>query len=398
MKKMKMLIVVIIAMIALNGVAQSNDSCVTSMQICVETPISLPAGVAAGSAGNDIACMSSAPNPAWFCFQVQQFGRINLSISSLPQNDLDFVCWGPFSATSLNEFHNTGYCSQLLMDETPSHGPLNGVNPDNLGGFPVGNIVDCSFTTQSVEYVHVPNASVGDWYLILVTNYSNQPSVISIVSDTSSVGASNCNIQSPFLSLNVDTISDLIDDNVCGVPVPKSYTLSGYYLTNVPDSILVSAPAHYEVSLSEFSEFKDSLYVPCDFAILPPTTIFVKIKSDLELGNYNSEPIIHSGGGADPVVLICNGSVIDLNGINGNDSGGRGITVFPNPASDILNCTFETSINRKFSIVDVLGKTVKSWNSKLQKELIDVKSLPNGVYFLKVEEDGNQYSTKFVIR
>jgi len=368
-----MFAVVIVTMNVLSGFTQNIDSCINSMQVCLETAMFLPSGVGVGSLGPDIDCLGSTPNPKWYCFQVQQAGRINITISSAPQNDLDFACWGPFIADSLDSFHNAGYCSQLKIDDTtPSHGISSGINSTDLGGYPVGNLVDCSFTMQPVEYVHIPNVSAGEWYLILVTNYANLPSVVTMVNDTSSVGVSNCDLTPPFLSLNVDTL--IIESyNGCNVHYSKSYLLSGNYLTNAPDSILVSAPQDYEISLFSQTGFTDSIYVPYNCTLLQQTPIYVRLKYGLEIGAYESEQIIQSGGGANPIVLICNGLILNDNKIKENNEF-LGVIISPNPASDALNCTFKTPKNRRLSIVDIAGKTIASWESNLPKEIIDIKA------------------------
>jgi len=132
-------------------------------------------------------------------------------------------------------------------------------------------------------------------------------------------------------------------------------------------------------------------------SFLPQWQVFVRLKEGLSVGDYFSELITISGGGADSLTINCNGSVIEDNGVLESENS-KQFKISPNPTSEFLNCTFETSINRKFSIVDALGKTVKSWESSNQKETIDVKDFSNGIYFLKVEEESQNYSQKFIIR
>jgi len=279
----KQLSVLISAFFMLNCVNLFSQgyTCDVASQACLNNMSSYPAGVSSGTFGNNIGCLSSTPNPSWVCFQVQQPGRINIKIEATMGVDLDFACWGPFSADSLGELNSSNACGTLMTDSAGciSHASSAGVNPVDLGGYPIGNMIDCSYSTGAIEYVHIPNAQSGEWYLLLLTNFSNLPTGITFVCDPSSIGSSDC---------------------------------------------------AFSAGVTDYSAPK--------------------------------------------------------------------VTVSPNPTSDALNCTFETKKNRRLSIVDVAGKTIASWESNLWNETIDIKAYANGVYFLKVEEDGTQYSSKFVIR
>lgn len=167
--------------------------CASAGGFCSENPdLTFEAGVDTPPFQSGTGCLSSTPNPAWYKMQVSQNGRINISLKTTPPQDLDFACWGPFN----DEFSG---CGQLLMNcnGCSSHGPTNGPNPSNLGGYPVGNLVDCSFSALDSEYVHIPNATSGQWYMLLITNYSNQPCNITLNSDPSSTGSTNCAIMTP---------------------------------------------------------------------------------------------------------------------------------------------------------------------------------------------------------
>jgi uncharacterized repeat protein (TIGR01451 family) len=106
----------------------------------------------------DYGCLASHPNPTWFYMQARQNGTINLKIE---QNtginfnsqllDVDYIVYGPFSDPS------TG-CSNLTT----------------------GNIINCSYSAQSTEFPIIQNALAGQYYLIMVTNFSNQQGYIRI--------------------------------------------------------------------------------------------------------------------------------------------------------------------------------------------------------------------------
>jgi hypothetical protein len=514
MKKTKLHLVLLFTIILIKGYSQTNITCSNSIQTCLEAPTTLDASVGVTILGPDIACLEVSPNPAWFSFKVQQSGRINITVSSNPLKDLDFACWGPFAADNVVGLNNSNYCSLLKIDTlSDSHGSSFGPNPTSFGVYPIGNLVDCSYSTGANEYIHIPNATADEWYLILVTNYSNLMTAITMTSDTSSIGTSDCGISMPILSVNqsvmnglsyytgsgpssaqsfnlsgihltnnpspitlsspmdyevslnpdtgftsfdinisypgdtlpsmpiyvrlkaglmpndynnqmiiisregADTVKVTCNGNVVNAPTitlntdslfgfeydaaagpsnVQSYNLSGIDLIGFPSYVTVTAPSSYEVSLSSGSGFGDTINIPYLSATIMQTLIYVRLKEGLNVGTYD-EQITNAGSGAQLQYVFCSGSVVLPEAVSDHSKNGP-FEVSPNPASDILNCTFETSINRTLSIVDVFGKIVKSWESNLQNESIDVKILSNGIYFLKAEEENRSYSRKFIIR
>ena len=134
-----------------------------------------------GSPGN-VGCLGSTPNPAWFFFQIQDNGPIDIQISS--GFDVDFICWGPFNQTQWNE----GVCS-LVFDTDWSN----------------QHIADCSYSASSLEYCNITNTQTGEYYLMLISNYANQPSITTIY-QIGGIGTTNCN------SLCDHSISTFITD------------------------------------------------------------------------------------------------------------------------------------------------------------------------------------------
>ena len=208
---------------------QGGPTCAGAAPFCSDDPTyTFPAGVGAGSAGSNIGCLYSTPNPAWYYLQVSNPGRINIHMWTTPSRDLDFACWGPFTATSFAALQASGVCNQLLYNcnGCSSHGPSYGANPSSLGGFPVGNMTDCSYASDPIEHVHIPNAQTGQWYILLITNYSNQACQINFQSDATSVGSTNCAIVRPFQgdTVCVGETAVLTVEN----PVPgANYTFEG---------------------------------------------------------------------------------------------------------------------------------------------------------------------------
>jgi hypothetical protein len=93
----------------------------------------------------------------------------------------------------------------------------------------------------------------------------------------------------------------------------KSYTLSGSILSPALDSVKVTAPTNYEVSLaSDNTGFADSLKIPYTNSTLSATTVYVRLKLGLAENTYNGN-ITHRGGAvATPPTVALTGSVTNV--------------------------------------------------------------------------------------
>lgn len=70
------------------------------------------------------------------------------------------------------------------------------------------------------------------------------------------------------------------------------------------------------------------------------------------------------------------------------------IAAYPNPTNGMLNLNSETSLIKEVSVFDLLGKQVyKSNFSALNNVNLDLKSLQNGAYLLKVTSDSGKTET-----
>lgn len=74
------------------------------------------------------------------------------------------------------------------------------------------------------------------------------------------------------------------------------------------------------------------------------------------------------------------------------------VTLYPNPARDILNVSFNSEAEEvSYSVIDILGKTIISETGK-NRSTINVGNLKQGIYFLKFTDGKNQYTKRFVKR
>lgn len=91
--------------------------------------------------------------------------------------------------------------------------------------------------------------------------------------------------------------------------------------------------------------------------------------------------------------LILSGTGIALNRVE-NEL--KTISIFPNPANDILNFNLgDASTVSDISIIDVSGKLITA-RFDLNSKTIDVADLQSGVYFVKFYSEGKSLSKKFI--
>jgi hypothetical protein len=151
-----------------------NDSCHKALPFCGSGAYSYAAGVSPGwgtnaQEGPDYGCLGEEPNPAWYYLQVADPGDIIIDMQSTPLQDIDFICWGPFYS--------------------PTEGCVTGLTGNK--------IVDCSYSGSASETCSILGAQTGAFYMLLITNYSNQPCNVTF-SQTNigkpGAGSSNCDI------------------------------------------------------------------------------------------------------------------------------------------------------------------------------------------------------------
>jgi hypothetical protein len=100
-------------------------------------------------------------------------GSITIYMYSTPLVDIDFICWGPF---------------------TDPYEPC-------VAGLTPNKVVDCSYSPNPTEYCDIPNGQTGEYYILLITNYSRQPCNITF-SQTGGNGSTDCTILPPPVSNN----------------------------------------------------------------------------------------------------------------------------------------------------------------------------------------------------
>lgn len=124
-----------------------------------------------------LGCLGSTPNPAWFYMQVGTSGNIDFQLSQIRTSngagiDVDFILWGPFNSL-------TGVCNNLAL-----------YSPGYTGA---NNVVACSYSAAPIENFTIPNAVSGQYYMLLVTNFSGQAGTYTL-NQTGGTGALSCDV------------------------------------------------------------------------------------------------------------------------------------------------------------------------------------------------------------
>ena len=183
--------------------SRENNMCEFADPFCTDNGMyEFPAGVNAGSGetGPDYDCLYTQPNPAWYYMRIGEPGSMDIHMYSTPEVDIDFCCWGPFDDP-------TSPCPYGLTED---------------------KVVSCSYSTSWTEHCMIPaNAQTGEYYILVITNYSNQPCNINF-SMVAGTGSTDCGILPP-----TDIIGFLItlDGEYLDIvgPTVRDYTHVGEY-------------------------------------------------------------------------------------------------------------------------------------------------------------------------
>jgi gliding motility-associated-like protein len=185
MKKRVLNLLIFILFVSINAFGQGGASSCAELtanpgayQSCA-TSIPFSSSVGGNGETYNTTCIGeNFRGPTWFFIEIDTPGNVVLQISqqNLAGNgtDVDFVLWGPFQ--NLNNI-----CNQLNT----------------------ATEVDCSWSAAAIETVTVPNSNIGDLYVLLIDNYSNQAGNIT-VTQTGGSGSTNCDFLSSVTLNNTD--------------------------------------------------------------------------------------------------------------------------------------------------------------------------------------------------
>jgi hypothetical protein len=268
--------------------------------------------------------------------QIQNGGPLTISMASTAGVDIDFALWGPFASI-------TGVCSQLT-----------------------GAPISCSYSTAATETASIGNAVAGQYYVLVITNFSNQATNITF-NQSGGTATTNCNILCNMTALtaspgacnpstntydvtgtitftNPPASGTLIVSSSCGGSVnipapwvsPMTYTLSGLPSNGAPCTITASFSADILCTLNQ------TITAPA--SCLPQCTVSASNSGNVCSGNpvvLNASAVtgatnyVWSG----PNGYSANGQNVILTGTNGLMSGTYTVT-----ATGTATCTGSTTV------------------------------------------------------
>ena len=145
-------------------------------------------------------CIGSSYNPSWYYLRIADSGPLTIHMEGhdpdnpSTQRDIDFCLWGPFTEEQMN----TGYaCSHLTSNMIIDCNYSPSYLENAYMGYPDGEHQHSS-GHGTVNY-HVPQS--GEYYLLMITNFSRQPCVITFNKpDETEPGTTDCSILPPIVN------------------------------------------------------------------------------------------------------------------------------------------------------------------------------------------------------
>ena len=177
-------------------VGERANHCMDAEPFCTTDVYNFPAINSGVSwSGPNYGCLGSSPmskQSFWYYMRVGVAGNITIKIEA--SFDVDFALWGPFNNETDPCPTTAGQTGMLTAN--CSSCPNNTSNPNF---YPSGNLHDCSFSGQSYEYAHVVNGQIGQYYILLITNYAGSSGNITFQKYAGN-GETDCGILPPLVS------------------------------------------------------------------------------------------------------------------------------------------------------------------------------------------------------
>jgi PKD repeat protein len=396
------------------GATAQNTYCSGAIQICIDSlTSSYPAAVYSGNAepGPDYGCLFSQPSPKWFYIVIQEYGEVDIQIQSNSSVDIDYILWGPFG--DLNSI-----CTAQLTDS---------------------NVIDCDYSFTNPFTFHIPNATTNSVFMLLVTNFSNEQTLISFKQvnyGQDSAGKVFCILPPSDVSSNSpvcenDTLK-LFSPYISGAnytwtgpsgfvsnaqnPVISGINMSnrGNYYLNVTLAPLQTGSAQvyfdiYPLPTANFSYNTYYTFVGFLFNCIDYTSClwdFGDGTYDSTISNPNHD---YASGGTYVVKLIAYNDC-------GSDTMTKTITLISNGLDDLQNSKIELypnpTVDKCFidgiPLRDITRIECRSIEGKLLFEghppglkdgsntVLDLSAFSPGIYLLKIQTSRNTYFAKIV--
>ena len=152
-------------------VGDRANHCMDAEPFCTSDIYNFPALNSGYSwSGPNYGCLGSSPtnkHSFWYYMRIGVAGNITILIEA--SFDVDFALWGPFENQIDPCPTEEGQAGMLTAtcDYCPN-------NTSSNSAYPYGNLHDCSYDPRHYEYAHVVNGQVGQYFILLITNFSGE--------------------------------------------------------------------------------------------------------------------------------------------------------------------------------------------------------------------------------
>lgn len=243
----------------------TGASCADAIPFCTGTTYVFPNSTNATPApgGLGYQCLASQPNPIWYYMKIANPGTLQITVNqynaAMNGLDVDFAMWGPFN--SLAEA-----CVMINAGTPAIQSSYSAASTETVGiGLPggVGAGVGCATTP--------PAALTGQYYVLLLTNFSNQPGTFQF-SQTAGTATTDCSIITCGVTLSSnspicagDTMR-LFVDNTNEPEYTYSYIwegTNGFTSTDKEPVIPNLAPGNYHYQVYAIAHLANNEYDTC---------------------------------------------------------------------------------------------------------------------------------------
>ncbi|WP_395043461.1 fibronectin type III domain-containing protein, partial [Flavobacterium sp.] len=204
-----------------------TTTCNDSQPFCGETGLIYTNTTGVPSLGT-IGCLITTPNPAWFYFQVLNTGPLNFQITQgnnaplYNNQDVDFIAYGPFANIA-------AACGNLAPT------------------------VACSYSAAPIENFTIPGAIAGQIYVVMITNFSNNPGTVTFNqtnNTTTGSGSTNCEIVCS-VDLGLDQVICNATSHTITATIQGATTYTWYY-----NNVLIPGETSQTIVVSQSGDYK----------------------------------------------------------------------------------------------------------------------------------------------
>ena len=199
---------------------------------------------------------------------------------------------------------------QRLGDSAPGTAPTDGTSYSIGNTIGTGTVVAVIFSGTATSQV-ISGLTAGSQYTFRIYPFAYDGSntqTISYIAFSSSSTATATPLVPASLNVTPTSINGINCVEGSGSSASQSFNVSGANLTGT-GNISISGSTNYEVSADNAS-FGVTALIPYTSSTLTSTPVYVRLKSGLSAGYYNSEIIACSGGGASATNVTCSGMIV----------------------------------------------------------------------------------------